>query len=99
MKGNRMDHTESQLPKDPETLERMKQDLRSLMVVRPAAQTTAEQQTEFADNLVSEIQMNGGFDELDVAIMLDSMAMLGYVLVEAQGENYASTAYLKVITE
>jgi hypothetical protein len=46
-------------------------------------QTKVDKQVEFADNLVSEIQMNGGFDDLDVAIMLDSMAILGYVLAEA----------------
>jgi hypothetical protein len=69
------------------------------MKTKLKTQTSVEEQIEFADNLVSEIQMNGGFDELDVAIMLDSMAILGYVLVEAQGENYASKAYLKVITE
>jgi len=60
---------------------------------------SVEEQIEFADNLVSEIQINGGFDELDIAIMLDSMAMLGYVLAEAKGENLASKAYLQTITQ
>ena len=75
----------------------LEQDLRSKLVVK--AQTSVEEQIEFADNLVSEIQMNGGFDELDVAIVLDSMAILGYVLVRAEGENYASKAYLTAITK
>jgi hypothetical protein len=69
------------------------------MKTKLKTQTSVEEQIEFADNLVSDIQMNGGFDELDVAIVLDSMAILGYVLVEAQGENYASTAFLKVLTD
>lgn len=62
-------------------------------------QAKVDEQIEFADNLVSEIQMNGGFDDLDVAVMLDSMAMLGYVLAEATGENVASKAYLQTITQ
>jgi len=61
------------------------------------AQTSAEEQLAFAENLVDDIELTGDVEGLNVSILLDSMAVLGYVLVEAKDENYASLAFMKTL--
>lgn len=61
------------------------------------AQTSAEEQLAFAENLVDDIEATGDVEGLNASILLDSMAILGYVLVEAKDENYASLAFMKTL--